>query len=283
MKFQFLGTAAAEGWPAAFCNCRYCKEAIRLGGRNIRTRSQSLVNGEMLIDFPPDTYMHKLAYGLDLTAIKYLLVTHKHMDHFFPQELAIRGGIFSHDMTYEKMSIYCAKETKEHFDLISKDDLGQERYELLEWHILKPFVTETFGQYQLTPLPASHMGEGNEPFVFHIVDENGTSVLYLLDSGYYKDEVWDYFEKTAEKSGPVSMVVYDTTDAATETDHARHMGFSEVKRVKQRMSSIGIVGGNTICVLDHFSHNGKYLHYEMTALAEKENCIVAYDGMELNL
>ena len=127
------------------------------------------------------------------------------------------------------------------------------------------------------------MGEGNEPFVFHIVDENGTSVLYLLDSGYYKDEVWDYFEKTAEKSGPVSMVVYDTTDAATETDHARHMGFSEVKRVKQRMSSIGIVGGNTICVLDHFSHNGKYLHYEMTALAEKENCIVAYDGMELNL
>lgn len=27
MKFTFLGTAAAEGFPAVFCNCKYCKEA----------------------------------------------------------------------------------------------------------------------------------------------------------------------------------------------------------------------------------------------------------------
>ena len=43
MKLTYLGTAAAEGWPAAFCNCDGCRAARRLGGRNIRTRSQALV------------------------------------------------------------------------------------------------------------------------------------------------------------------------------------------------------------------------------------------------
>ena len=32
MQFQYLGTAAAEGWPAVFCRCKYCLEAQRLGG-----------------------------------------------------------------------------------------------------------------------------------------------------------------------------------------------------------------------------------------------------------
>ena len=38
MKIRFLGTAAAEGWPAVFCACESCKRAERLGGKDIRTR-----------------------------------------------------------------------------------------------------------------------------------------------------------------------------------------------------------------------------------------------------
>ena len=50
MKLTYLGTAAAEGWPAAFCNCDGCRAARRLGGRNIRTRSQALVDDALLLD-----------------------------------------------------------------------------------------------------------------------------------------------------------------------------------------------------------------------------------------
>ena len=28
MKITFLGTAAAEGFPAIFCNCEHCREAL---------------------------------------------------------------------------------------------------------------------------------------------------------------------------------------------------------------------------------------------------------------
>ena len=62
MKITFLGTAAAEAMPATFCNCKYCIEARRLGGKNIRTRSQSIIDGKLLIDLPADTYYHFLLF-----------------------------------------------------------------------------------------------------------------------------------------------------------------------------------------------------------------------------
>ena len=66
MKFKFLGTAAAEGVPGLFCNCEICEKTRILKGKNIRTRSQSLINDDLLIDFPADTYLHVLNYGLEI-------------------------------------------------------------------------------------------------------------------------------------------------------------------------------------------------------------------------
>ena len=103
MQFQYLGTAAAEGWPAVFCRCKYCLEAQRLGGKNIRTRSQAIVNDDLLLDLPPDTYMHKLMNHLDLSRVKYLFVTHFHMDHFYPQELTVRGSVTPRTKTTEEL------------------------------------------------------------------------------------------------------------------------------------------------------------------------------------
>ena len=98
MKFRYLGTAAAEGFPAVFCNCEYCNVARKTGGKNIRTRSQAVIDDDLLIDFPPDTYSHALLTGLNLGKIKHLLVTHSHMDHFFPQEFELLVICFAHDM-----------------------------------------------------------------------------------------------------------------------------------------------------------------------------------------
>ena len=56
MEIQYLGTAAAEGLPALFCDCEICRKARNTGGKEVRTRTQSIVDGKILIDFPPDTY-----------------------------------------------------------------------------------------------------------------------------------------------------------------------------------------------------------------------------------
>lgn len=48
MKIKYLGTAAAEGIPALFCRCDICKEARKRGGREIRTRSQAIIDEKLL-------------------------------------------------------------------------------------------------------------------------------------------------------------------------------------------------------------------------------------------
>ena len=86
MKFRYLGTAAAEGWPALFCDCEACRKAAALGGKNIRTRSQALVDDKILIDFPADTLWHTLTYHLPLFSIHTCLITHSHSDHLYPAD-----------------------------------------------------------------------------------------------------------------------------------------------------------------------------------------------------
>ena len=76
MKIKFLGTAAAEGVPAFFCTCDTCKKAREIGGKEIRTRSQSLLDGDLMLDFPADTYFHSMTQGINLTDIHNYIITH---------------------------------------------------------------------------------------------------------------------------------------------------------------------------------------------------------------
>ncbi|MDE6677090.1 MAG: hypothetical protein K2K12_05210, partial [Clostridia bacterium] len=98
MKVTYLGTGAAEGIPALFCQCEYCRGVRARGGKEIRSRAQVLVDGELSIDFPPDAFYHGAAEGIDLSAVKYLLVTHSHMDHFYAQDFILRGYKYARDM-----------------------------------------------------------------------------------------------------------------------------------------------------------------------------------------
>lgn len=106
MKIKYLGTAAAEGWPGLFCHCESCEKARKLGGKNLRTRSQVVIDDTLLVDFPPDTYAHVLYQDLDLKDIRTLIITHSHQDHFYPLDLAMRGVPYSYGTDDVKLSIY---------------------------------------------------------------------------------------------------------------------------------------------------------------------------------
>ena len=53
MKLKYLGTAAAEGLPGIYCECDNCKKSRKLGGKNIRSRSQALIHPMMAEDETP--------------------------------------------------------------------------------------------------------------------------------------------------------------------------------------------------------------------------------------
>ena len=95
MKFTYLGTAAAEGIPALFCECDICRYAARQGGRNLRMRSSAMIDDTLMIDFTPDMLAEKMKYSLDLARLSAIFFTHSHIDHLASKELCYYHGMYS--------------------------------------------------------------------------------------------------------------------------------------------------------------------------------------------
>lgn len=202
MKFRYLGTAAAEGFPAMFCRCDACEEARRLGGINLRTRSQALIGEDLLLDFPPDTYAHAMRYGLRLDAVKYLFVTHAHCDHFSPDDLTMRGAPYSHRMRQARLNVYGNDGVEELFER-ARADMPAEMAESYTFVRLRAYTPVQAGAYTVIPLPARHSG-GKEPFIFAIRGE-GKNILYAHDTGMIFGEVFDFLAKEKLRFDLVSL------------------------------------------------------------------------------
>ena len=59
------------------------------------------------------------------------------------------------------------------------------------------------------------------------------------------------------------------------------MNYATVKNVRKKLQEVGIVDESTICAINHFSHNGKYIYDELPRLVGDDEFVIAYDGMEL--
>lgn len=276
MEFRYLGTGAAECWPALFCSCGNCKRAMRAGGRNIRTRSQSLANEDLLIDLPPDTYFHAIAHGLDLTKIKHLLVTHGHEDHFYPYDLHRTYPPFAYDENrghIGKINVYgnravCsyAKEFESHGDII-------------EFFEVRAFEKFRAGSYAITPLKADH--DYSQDCFIYVIEDGKSKILYANDTGYFPEETWDYLKKEAdgEKFGFVSL---DATYGLADS-RSGHMGIDAGSDVKRRLCEMGAAGPKTVFCFNHFSHNGQKTYDELVPVADEMGFLVSYDGMRLSI
>ena len=277
MRLQYLGTGAAEGWPSAFCHCEACEAARRLGGRNIRTRSQALVDGELLLDFPCDTYLHTLQHPFDLSAVRWLFLTHSHTDHLYPAELVNRGGCYSHQMTSPTLDLYGNQAVRDYIQKAAGHELEEDVSRRLRFHVLEPFQTVEAGPYEVTALPARHMQ--TEQALFYLVEKEGKSLLYAHDTGRFYREVYDFLQK---RSRPLDLISLDCTSGVYENgEEDGHMGFPDAVAVRNRLLEIGAAGNNTRFVLNHFSHNGKWLYEELAAHAVPCGMEPSYDGMEI--
>ena len=273
MKITYLGTAAAEGFPATFCNCAYCREAKSLRGKNIRTRSQALINDDLLIDLPADTYSHFLNNSIDGDKIKYLLVTHSHSDHFYEKELEMRHGAYAHDMRVDRLSIYCSTGAAN----ILKEIDGIQNY-TVDFAALKPFDTATIGNYTITALPAKHFkGDGA---LFYIISGEKT-ILYAHDTVFFYEEVFDFIKNSGYVFDLVSL---DCTNVDLPiSDEGSHMGLDNIHRVVKRLEACGAITEKTKKVINHFSHNAAPIHHKLEARVAEYGYIVSYDGLCIDL
>ena len=268
MKLTYLGTAAAEGFPAVFCNCKFCQEARKSEDkRNIRTRSQALINDDLLIDLPADTYMHFLENNIEGDKIKYLFITHSHPDHLYERELEFRYGCFAHNMRVPELEIYCSLGAYNKILTEIKNTNG------LKVHLIMPFDKILVAGYEVTALPARHFDGDNA--VFYIIKGEKT-ILYAHDTGYFFDEVFEYIEK---EHLYFDMISLDCTNVNIPiSDNAPHMGIENIKRLIKRFQEISAITSKTIKYINHFSHNGNPNHTYLENCAKDIGFDVSYDG-----
>ncbi len=275
MKLQYLGTAASEGIPAMFCQCNTCREARRLGGRNIRTRSQALVDDTLLLDYGADTYLHTLRYGLELGNIHSCLITHVHGDHLVPHEMSYRKVTFAYMEDEETpFTVYGSAEIGAKLEVREDGCVAPDKYQgrvvFQELTAFQPVIIEG---YEVIPLKAAHGCE--QPLIYAIL-KDGKSLLYAHDTDHFPEETWAYLR---ERGLCFDFVSLDCTAGVVPIEYHGHMNFQRDEKVRARMLAEGSADEYTRFVVNHFSHNGHINYDNAIDPAINRGFEVAYDGM----
>lgn len=278
MKFKFLGTGAAEGFPAMYCGCAYCEAARKSGGRDLRTRSQAMIDEDLLIDYPSDSFIHAMQYRLRMDSVKYIFVTHSHLDHFAPEDATMRGLAFAHNIREPLVTVYGNEAVKKVYDWAHETMIGKIK-DGYTYRLLKAYEPVQAGEYTVIPLPARH--DPNENCYIFVIRKGGRTILYGNDTGMLYEEVFDYLK---EQKMYFDMVSLDCTMVENPVpDEGSHMGVDGVVRVKARLIANGNADGRTKFFANHFSHNGNPTQERLEKLLLPHGIMPAYDGLEVEL
>ena len=272
MKIKFLGTAAYEGVPSLFCTCRVCRKAAEVGGRELRSRSQAIINDELLMDFPPDTVWHSQQFRLDWTKIGDCLITHSHSDHLYPEDVRMALEGYSHE--HRPLHLFAARSGYDKLMNI----VPFSRTEGAKLFLVEPgrrFMIGEKGKYSILPLRANH-DKMASPVIYSITCGD-KRLLYAHDTGLFYEDTWEMLKQ----EGRYNLVSLDCTSGLERGRSDAHMCVKDIRGVLGEMRKEQMVDDKTIVVLNHFSHNGGLTYEEMCREVQEEGMIVSYDGLEI--
>lgn len=280
MKIKILGSSGGENFPASFCCCEHCEMARGAGGKSLRSLSQTLIDDDLLIDFPMDTDDHCRRFGINLGKIQNFLITHSHMDHFMPYSTYTRGRDGAHNMLYNDMYFYGLSNLEERFDVMyhAVSDIKCYR-DTIHFVKLEAQKTTQIGAYQVTPITAQHAP--NIGALNYVIEKGGKRLLYLLDTGYPSKSALDFFE---EKGFLFDGVVMDSTMGDEPAwKHPTHMTFADNKNLKTELLARKLADEHTHFVITHITHNHAETHEKIEEVFAGTGIDVAYDGYEMEI
>jgi len=284
VKLQFLGTAAAEGAPALFCQCEFCKYARKAGGREIRTRAGALLDDTIKLDFGPDSFKQMLDNNLDYGPIHTLLVTHSHEDHFSIGDISCRQRGFAYvDDNDPALTVYGNEKVGSMLMNYLCDRVFFRR--------IVPFRTVCVEGYAVTALEAVHcisnkqgaawpivFGQTaytrSEEALFYLIEKDGRSLLYAHDTDEFTPADMEFL--AGKKIDLISM---DATNGCLNCDYVGHMGVQDNLRMRDKLLANGAADEHTLFVANHFSHNGLVPYEELQAMLP--GFIISYDGLTI--
>lgn len=278
MKIHYLGTAAAERIPALFCNCEVCNHARKFGGKNLRTQTQTLIDdGQLMIDFPGDSYLHLRMAQINYNEMRHLLITHWHSDHLYAEDLAYRMSGYANGIN-SKMTVYGSEAVRVFFDRAFELE-GKTESNRIEFEVLEPYTEYLINGYAVYPIPALH-GNFNEDCFIYLIKKEDKAFLYTHDTGFLTETAFDFLERTMIHINAVSL---DCTGQIQEDSGSSHMNIHDNVRLIKELKKRNICNESTIFIANHFSHNGGLNFEQMSEVSEKFGIRTSYDGMKISI
>lgn len=283
MRLRFLGTAASEGFPDAFCDCENCRRARERGGTSLRRRSAALINDELLIDFGPDLMAAALMDGLSLAQIRYCLQTHEHSDHLDPTHFQSRSAgcavygtpRLQYFATRGAMAKVEAALGGKAAKGLTDPEVG-ERYNLSA-HVVEPFQTFDAGPYRVHSVKADHDPEHLEALLY-LIERDGRCLFYATDTGELPAETWAHLAKLSGAGLQIHVVAMDHTFGMQDRVRG-HMNWQQFTEQIARLRGEHLLADGARVFAHHLAHHSHPPHEELVDFAAQHGYEVAYDGL----
>ena len=251
MKIEFLGTSAGWPFPRLGCKCEICTSN---DPKDTRTRTQLLVNDQILLDAGPDTYTHLKTHNP--SKIKAMFISHEHPDHIM--------GLWDITHIYNltnKIDLYVTRDVLSGINKIIRTH-GQN----LNIKVVKPLETVNIGNHKVTYFPIIH---GNTP-AYGIKVKEKRIVTYIPD-----------FNKILPSSQKVirdcHLLVIDGSSLSKIGQGPGHISIQDGIKIAHKLKA-----KKTYFVhIGHKTGTHQFLEKFLTDHAGP-NFHIAYDGLELN-
>lgn len=319
MQVTFLGTGAAEGYPAIWCRCERCAIARSRGGPNLRFRSSILVNDDLLVDPGPDLVASSIRHGLDLADVQAILITHLHDDHVDPMALYWRATGFAVPPLPEALVVGTAPTLRRLHDRkgvpLSDTSTRTRRHVASagdrlvistggphpvdprarpERTLSRSGVPETgpARRYEVAVVPASHAGDDEDAAFFAIRQVTGPetdgrhggdapAVLYATDTGPFSERAWEILDDLGRDGWRYDTVIIDSTHGTGKPGTA-HMNVGQVAWHHDELARRDLCRRGARRMAHHFSHNGTPPHEDLVAHLAPTGIVPSYDGLVID-
>lgn len=288
MELFFLGTGATQGIPAAYCRCADCSGVRKRGGVEIKTRSSMRVGKHHQIDINAEYYTQMINCKTDMYDIEHILITHSHEDHL--SFCGLTDKQMSTEPNGKPLEVYMSKPA---YSLIEKllSQIDSEK-SFMKWMKKKMNIVQLsyFKEYQagnmsFETVKGNHNGFGENEFSINylITTPEGKKMLYACDTGYYKEDTWEYLQDRY-----VDLLVLDCTFAGRKDRGefpGEHLDLLSFIKTLERMADMGFINQKTEIYATHFNPHQGLTHYEIDDYLRKSSyrAVAAYDGLRMEL
>ena len=283
MKITFLGTSAAEGYPARWCMCPHCTYARTHGGRNIRANCSAIVDDAVLLDLNNATMDQMARFGISPEKVKTALITHPHMDHFLPNALEWRKEVLPADCEGTRPDGSLVFRPAPPMTMVGNAFTQQALRKFfpdtsrfsIDFVCARGGDTLFLDGYRILCLRANHGAPGF--CTNYLLEKDGKRLLYAVDSGGYDEGMMARLRR--EK---LDMLVMEGTGGDRDLG-TRHMNTSRNIEARRALIGAGIIREDTPVVITHMSPHWTAPHDEYAPRLEELGMICAYDGLTLEI